>query len=407
VMTPASEWLMLLLSIIQGCVAWDQQELGMYDLIEEVNQNFYELFGIEPTATTQEVKKAYRKMSLEWHPDRNSADNAAEKFRQVVGVYEVLKDASMREKYDSVLENGMPDWRSGIYYYRRYRKMGGAEASLLLFIALSGGHYLMLWGSFFEKRLVENQRRVKTKKGENRKLAEEEEAARKEQVLSEYRPTFWKSLPVILVQFGCSLFLLGISSAKERMTAVPPVEETEEEEEIRRPRRPITTEPREERVAEVAEVRAVVADVPEQLMMREEDEKEKIQEGVWSSEDMAELVKLATIKFPPGMGMRWQHMAKAMGRSVEDVTTAARRIKHFQATEELSARQSIKVDQRSGEWSKEEQKLLEGALVKYPKGTEERWERIAEELPGRTKDEVVERFKQLAQMIKAKKEKRG
>lgn len=72
-------------------------------------------------------------MSLEWHPDRNSADNAAEKFRQVsslsitsmaqlvlqvVGVYEVLKDSSMRERYDSVLENGMPDWRSGIYYYR-------------------------------------------------------------------------------------------------------------------------------------------------------------------------------------------------------------------------------------------------------------------------------------------------
>lgn len=70
----------------------------------------------------------------------------------------------------------------------------------------------------------------------------------------------------------------------------------------------------------------------------------------------------------------------------------------------MSARQSIKVDQRSGEWSKDEQKLLEGALVKYPKGTEERWDRIAEELPGRTKDEVVERFKQLAQMIKARKD---
>lgn len=380
----------------------------MYDLIEEVNQNFYELFGLEPTATTQEVKKAYRKMSLEWHPDRNSAENAADKFRQVVGVYEVLKDSSMREKYDSVLENGMPNWRSGIYYYRLYRKMGLAEASLLLFIALSGGHYLMLWGSFFEQRLVENQRRVKTKKGENRKLAEEEETARREMVLSEYRPTIWKTLPVILVKFGCSLLLHGISSAKDRMNAVPPVEETEEEEEvIRRPRRVIPSEPREERVAEVAEVKAVVADIPEQLMARGDEEKEKKQEGVWSSEDMAELVKLATVKFPPGMGARWQHISKAMGRSVEDVTSAAKRIKHFQASEELSARQSIKVDTRSGEWSKEEQKALEGALVKYPKGTEERWERIAEELPGRTKEEVVERFKQLAQMIKAKKESKG
>lgn len=57
-----------------------------------------------------------------------------------------------------------------------------------------------------------------------------------------------------------------------------------------------------------------------------------IPEGVWSSEDMAELVKLATIKFPPGMGARWQHISKAMGRSVEDVTSAAKRIKHFQAS---------------------------------------------------------------------------
>ncbi|GMR41878.1 hypothetical protein PMAYCL1PPCAC_12073, partial [Pristionchus mayeri] len=406
VMKPASVWVALVLFLVHDCTAWDQQELGMYDLIEEVNQNFYELFGIEPTATKQEVKKAYRKLSLEWHPDRNSAENAAEKFRQVVGVYEVLKDSSMREKYDSVLENGMPDWRSGIYYYRRYRKMGGAEALLLLLIALSGGHYLMLWGSFFEKRLVENQRRLKLKKGENRKQAEEEEEARKEQVLAEYRPTVWKSLPVILVQFGCSLLLHCLSSAKERMTALPPMEENEEEEVMRRPRRPLASEPREERVAEVAEVKAVVAEAPQQLM-RAEEQKEMKQEGVWSSEEMAELVKLATTKFPPGMGARWQHMSKALGRTVEDVTTAARRIKHFQASEELSARQSIKVEDRSGEWSKEEQKLLEGALVKYPKGTEERWERIAEELPGRTKEEVVERFKLLAQMIKAKKEKQG
>lgn len=44
---------------------------------------------------------------------------------------------------------------------------------------------------------------------------------------------------------------------------------------IRRPRRPLVVEPREERVAEVAEVTAVVADAPEQLMMRDEEEKEK------------------------------------------------------------------------------------------------------------------------------------
>lgn len=50
-MTPTKVLLALSLFIIHGCVAWDQQELGMYDLIEEVNQNFYELFGIEPVSS--------------------------------------------------------------------------------------------------------------------------------------------------------------------------------------------------------------------------------------------------------------------------------------------------------------------------------------------------------------------
>lgn len=51
VMIPTRLLLALSLFIIHGCLAWDQQELGMYDLIEEVNQNFYELFGIEPVSS--------------------------------------------------------------------------------------------------------------------------------------------------------------------------------------------------------------------------------------------------------------------------------------------------------------------------------------------------------------------
>ncbi len=51
--------------------------------VEEVNQNFYEYLAIPSDATTSEVKKAYRRLSLVLHPDRNDADDAELKFRCV------------------------------------------------------------------------------------------------------------------------------------------------------------------------------------------------------------------------------------------------------------------------------------------------------------------------------------
>ena len=49
--------------------------------MEEVNQNFYEYLAIPSDATTSEVKRAYRRLSLVLHPDRNDADDAELKFR--------------------------------------------------------------------------------------------------------------------------------------------------------------------------------------------------------------------------------------------------------------------------------------------------------------------------------------
>jgi DnaJ-class molecular chaperone len=48
-----------------------------------------------------EIKKAYRKMALKYHPDKNQAAGAADVFRRVTEAYEVLMDASSRRKYDS------------------------------------------------------------------------------------------------------------------------------------------------------------------------------------------------------------------------------------------------------------------------------------------------------------------
>ena len=54
-------------------------------------------------------------------------------------------------------------------------------------------------------------------------------------------------------------------------------------------------------------------------------------------------------------------------------------------------------------WSQAQQKALETSLKQFPKGSTERWERIANKVPGKTKEQCIQRFKSLAEMVKKKK----
>ncbi|MBP0645313.1 DnaJ domain-containing protein, partial [Mycobacterium tuberculosis] len=64
-------------------------------------RDFYEVLGVDKTANEQEIKKAYRKLAMKYHPDRNPDDPAAEeKFKEASMAYEVLSDDSKRSAYD-------------------------------------------------------------------------------------------------------------------------------------------------------------------------------------------------------------------------------------------------------------------------------------------------------------------
>ncbi len=63
-------------------------------------RDYYEVLGVSRSADAQELKKAYRKLAMEYHPDRNASEDAAEKFKEINQAYEVLTDDQKRALYD-------------------------------------------------------------------------------------------------------------------------------------------------------------------------------------------------------------------------------------------------------------------------------------------------------------------
>jgi DnaJ-class molecular chaperone len=75
----------------------------------EKKEDLYELLGISKTATEAEIKKAYRKMALKWHPDKNPDNRkpAEEMFKKISNAYETLSDANKRAIYDKYGHEGL------------------------------------------------------------------------------------------------------------------------------------------------------------------------------------------------------------------------------------------------------------------------------------------------------------
>ena len=68
-----------------------------------MKENYYRILGVAENASQDEIKKAYRKLALKYHPDRNRNNpEAEEKFKQITEAYEVLSDPKKREQYDAM-----------------------------------------------------------------------------------------------------------------------------------------------------------------------------------------------------------------------------------------------------------------------------------------------------------------
>ncbi|HEY1045477.1 MAG TPA: molecular chaperone DnaJ [Bacteroidia bacterium] len=71
-------------------------------------RDYYEILEVSKNATAEEIKKAYRKMAIKYHPDKNPGDKSAEdKFKEAAEAYEVLSDAQKKQRYDQFGHAGM------------------------------------------------------------------------------------------------------------------------------------------------------------------------------------------------------------------------------------------------------------------------------------------------------------
>jgi len=340
-------------SLLLICSAYDNDDYEIFDLVEEVKENFYTLLSISQDASVAEVRRAYRKLSLQLHPDKNDAPDAEEKFRQLVAVYDVLKDSAKREKYNLVLQNGLPDWRQATYYYRKYRKMGFMELSICISLISTIGHILFRWTAYLEKKfevdeLLEPVRRRMQKKKAKKKAADDEEDISTDQVIEEQygytRPTFWDLLPFVIYR-GVTGFIISIPSkirnAKQRY------QEDQEEK---------------QRLKEEEEA-AAAAELVEEEKKKEKKEKKKPVSKIRDISEMDEFDQ----DYVPGM-----HDANGDLPGVE-TTVAAK---------------------RDGEWTEEDYAALAKAMAKFPGGTPGRWDRIAHDI-GRTAKEVTSKVKEM------------
>ena len=78
------------------------------------NRSLYEILGIDKNASEQDIKKAYRKLSFQYHPDKNSDPEAETMFKEINEANEVLSDPAKRQQYDMQQQGGFPFFPGGM-----------------------------------------------------------------------------------------------------------------------------------------------------------------------------------------------------------------------------------------------------------------------------------------------------
>lgn len=105
----------------------------------------YDVLEVAETATEEEIKKSYRKLAREWHPDKNPEKIAKKKFQKIAKAYETVGNEEGRKNYDFLMNNPQ-EYRKkyGDYYYFVSAPKSNVFVVLVLMLALSSGVHLVM-----------------------------------------------------------------------------------------------------------------------------------------------------------------------------------------------------------------------------------------------------------------------
>ncbi|XP_058092617.1 dnaJ protein ERDJ7 [Magnolia sinica] len=188
----------------------------------------YDLLGVSQSANASEIKKAYYKLSLKHHPDKNPDPESRKLFVKVANAYEILKDEATREQYDYAIAH--PEevfYNTARYYHAYYGHKTDARAVVVgLLLVLSAFQYLNQWTRYtqaismvkktpaYKNRLraleLERSGGMSIKKKGNKQMDKRmEEDLSKElelQIQGAEKPSMWS---IVVVQFLLLPYTLG------------------------------------------------------------------------------------------------------------------------------------------------------------------------------------------------------
>lgn len=92
-----------------------------------MTEDYYKILGVSKNATTEEIKKAYRKLALKYHPDKNGGEESTQEFKKVSEAYQVLSDPQKRAQYDQFGRTDFSAGGNGFRGFEGFQGFGGQE----------------------------------------------------------------------------------------------------------------------------------------------------------------------------------------------------------------------------------------------------------------------------------------
>lgn len=181
----------------------------------------YDLLGVSQNANSSEIKKAYYKLSLKYHPDKNPDPDSRKLFVKIANAYEILKDEATREQYDYAIAHPEEVFYNAARYYHAYygHKTDPRAVFVGLLLIFSGFQYLNQWTRYnqavamvkktpaYRNRLraleLERSGGIPNKKKSNKQMDKKtEEDLGKEldlQIKGAEKPSVWELIGVRLI----------------------------------------------------------------------------------------------------------------------------------------------------------------------------------------------------------------